>query len=258
VERIPQSLVAMILAVAACLCYAFSGALSAWYFVTLSVSSLVGNNLSAAGSWMLFVAAAIVFFGLCAPAWEAVLARQWVSVAEACGAAVGALVLAIGLLIDAASAASAAGSVVPAVGIGIWALLALARAGRMSLLEQESSRPRQASLWLISAFGMFASAIGYGLTASTGTGALVALAVLLAAGLAALGVSVGLARMRGLVTSRATRGVLAGVAALAASCRPRPHSSWESRHGQRSAGFTGKTPHRVSRSRRRRATLAQC
>jgi hypothetical protein len=133
VERIPQSLVAMILAVAACLCYAFSGALSAWYFVTLSVSSLVGNNLSAAGSWMLFVAAAIVFFGLCAPAWEAVLARQWVSAAEACGAA---------------------------VGIGIWALLALARAGRMSLLEQESSRPRQASLWLISAFGMFASATG--------------------------------------------------------------------------------------------------
>jgi hypothetical protein len=57
---------------------------------------------------------------------------------------------------------------------------------------------------------MFASAIGYGLSASTGTGALVALAVLLAAGLAALGVSVGLARMRGLVTSRATRSVLAG------------------------------------------------
>ena len=216
-ERVPQSLIAMVLAVVACLCYAFSGGLSAWFFVTLSVSSLAGSNLSEAGSWMLFVAAAVVFAGLCAPAWESVLARQWVSAAEAGGAAIGALVLAIGLLIGAASASNPAGAVIPAVGIGIWALLALARAGRMSLLEQESSGPRQASLWLISAFGMFASAIGYGLSASTGTGALVALAVLLAAGLAALGVSVGLARMRGLVTSRATRGVLAGVTALAAS-----------------------------------------
>jgi hypothetical protein len=130
----------------------------------------------------------------------------------------------------ASNGSSAAAAVTGAVGIGVWALLVLSRAARVSLNEQgpalaarsalpgEGARRRQADLWLAAALGLFVLAIGYGLTSAGGSaGAGIAAGLLEAAGIAALAWAVAVGRSRRMLNSRPVTFVLAGLALLAMS-----------------------------------------
>jgi hypothetical protein len=124
----------------------------------------------------------------------------------------------------ASNGSSAAAAVTGAVGIGVWALLVLSRAARLSLTEQgtastvQGDRGRQADLWLAAAIGLFALAIGYGITsAASSEGAGIAAGLLEAAGIAALAWAVTVARSRKMLSSRPVPSILAGLALLAIS-----------------------------------------
>jgi hypothetical protein len=137
----------------------------------------------------------------------------------------------IGLAALAASnGSSPAAAVTGAVGIGVWALLVLSRAARVSLAEQgptqgersavtgDGGRGRQADLWLAAAIGLFVLAIGYGFTSAAGsTGPGIAAGLLQAVGVAALAGSVAVARSRQMLSPRPVPVVLTGLALLAVS-----------------------------------------
>jgi hypothetical protein len=156
-----------------------------------------------------------------------VLRRAWASAGEVGAAALGTLLIAVGLLINAASAESSSGSsvssVVGAVGIGTWALVAISRAARRSLAEHEAAErgmplPRQAALWLFAAAGLFVLAIGSGLTPdfiSRGTG--VAAGLTEAAGVTILLGTLAAARSQGSLPSRAGSVAFAGLVILVAA-----------------------------------------
>jgi hypothetical protein len=208
---------------------------------TLSPSSLgASSDLAQAGRWLQFLAAVCVLGAVCTAGWELVLRSEWPASAEIAAAALGTLLLTIGLLASAASnGSSPAASVIGAVGIGIWALLVLSRAARASLAEQgpgqgpahdaapgtqatvpdiQGARGRQADLWLAAAVGLFVLAIGYGFTSAAGsTGPGIAAGLLQAAGIAVLAWSVTAAGSRGLLRSRPVPYALAGLALLAVS-----------------------------------------
>jgi hypothetical protein len=118
-----------------------------------------------------------------------------------------------------------------AVGIGIWAMLILSRAARLSLADSrpahargtrtavtEGPENRQADLWLTAAIGLFVVAIGYGLSSAAGSrGPGIAAGLLEAAGIAALAWSVDAAQSRGLLRSRPVSCVLVGLSLLTLS-----------------------------------------
>jgi hypothetical protein len=187
---------------------------------TLTPSSLgASSDLAQAARWLQFLAAACALAAVCTAGWELVLRREWAGGLEAGAAALGTLLITIGLLATAASNGSnPAAAVIGAVGIGIWALLVLSRAARTSLAEQGGTGPHQAELWLAAAVGLFVFAIGYGFTsAANSRGPGIAAGLLEAAGMAVLAGSLVAARARGSLRSRPVPGTLAGLALLAAS-----------------------------------------
>ena len=189
---------------------------------TLPSSVGASGDLAQAGRWLQFLGGACVLGAVCTVGWEAVLRNQWVAGAEVAAAALGALLLTIGLLAAAASnGSSQAGPVTAAVGIGVWALLVLSRAARVSLSEQGQGPAhgpgRQADLWLAAAVGLFVLAIGYGFTSAGGIGPGIAAGLLQAVGVGVLAGSVATGRSRGLLRSRPVPAVLAGLALLAVS-----------------------------------------
>src|ERR1700744_1233282 len=134
-----------------------------------SSSPGASGALAQAGRWLQFVAWACLLAAVCLAGWEAILRSDWVAGAEVAAAALGTLLLMIAMASLAASnGSSAAAAVTGAVGIGVWALLVLSRAARVSLNEQgpahaagsaltgEGTRGRQADLWLAAAIGLFA------------------------------------------------------------------------------------------------------
>jgi hypothetical protein len=192
------------------------------------------GDLAQAGRWLQFVAWACLLGAVCTAGWEAILHSEWVAGAEIAAAALGTLLLTIGLAAFAASdGSSPAAAVTGAVGIGVWALLVLSRAARVSLAEQGPAygavpearsavpgvggRGRQADLWLAAAIGLFALAIGYGFTSAAGAGPGVAAGVLEAVGVAAVAGALAVARSRKTLSSRPVPAVLAGLALLAIS-----------------------------------------
>ncbi len=204
---------------------------------TLSPSSLgASSDLAQAGRWLQFLGGACALAAVCTAGWELIVRTEWVPAAEIAAAALGTLLLVIGLVAAAASnGSSPAAQVTGAVGIGIWALLVLSRAARASLAEQgpapapaqaaraavpgtQGGRGRQAELWLLAAIGLFVLAIGYGFTsAADSRGPGIAAGLLEAVGVAVLAGSVAAARSRGLLRSRPAVSVLAGLALLAVS-----------------------------------------
>ena len=254
-ERIIKSLVPMALFVAGAVAFVLGTALVLASDATLSASSSsASGDLAQAGRWLQFVAAACFLAAVCAAGWEAVVRSEWVAGAEIAAAALGSLLLTIGLVAFAASDGSdPAGPVTVAVGIGMWALLVLSRAARAALAEQgpapdgapgaavtgqgvpdtgngvpvtgqgaavtgQGGRGRQADLWLAAAIGLFALAIGYGLTSAGGSAAPgIAAGVLEGAGAALLAGSVAVARSRQMLTTRPVPAVLIGLALLAIS-----------------------------------------
>ncbi len=236
-EQIIKSLTPMALLVAGAVVFVLGTAFLIASDATLSSSSLgASSDLAQAGRWLEFLGGACALGAVCAAGWELVVRSEWAAGAEIAAAALGTLLLVIGLVVTAASnGSSPSGPVVGAVGIGIWALLVLSRAARVSLAEQgpahgtasgerttvpggQGGRGRQADLWLVAAIGLFVLAIGYGLTsAADSRGSGIAAGLLEAIGVAVLAGMVAAARSRGLLPARSVLGVLAGLALLAVS-----------------------------------------
>lgn len=247
-EHIIKSLTPIAILVAGAVVFVFGTAFLIASDAVLSSSSLgASSDLTQAGRWLQFLGAACALGAVCTAGWELIVRSDWAAGAEIAAAALGTLLLMIGILASAASnGASPAGPVTGAVGIGIWALLVLTRAARASLTEQSHAhtvpsahtapsaqsaqqeasatmplaigdRKRQAELWLVAAIGLFVLAIGYGLTSASGSGAGVAAGLLEAIGVGLLAGSVAAARSRGLLRSRPVPAALFGLALLAVS-----------------------------------------
>jgi hypothetical protein len=205
---------------------------------TLSPSSLgASSDLGQAGRWLQFLAGACALGAVCTAGWDLIVRSDWAAGVEVAAAALGTLLLAIGLISSAASnGSSPAGPVTGAVGIGVWALLVLSRAARTSLAEQGPARHAmpdppgtapggegghrrqgQADLWLAAAIGLFVLAIGYGATSAPGRGLGIAAGLLQAVGVAVLAGSIAAARSRGRLRSRPVPLALTGLALLAVS-----------------------------------------
>lgn len=222
-ERIIESLRSAALVVAAAVVFALGTAFLIAADATLTPSSLgASSDLAQAARWLQFLAAAVIVVAVCWAGWELVLRSEWTGGMEIAAAALGALMLAIGLLASAASnGANPAAAVIGAVGIGVWALLVLSRAARTSLAEQSAhtaARRGRAELWLAAAVGLFVLAIGYGFTSAGGSrGPGIAGGILEAAGVAILAGSLVAARERGSLRTRPVPSVLAGLVLLAIS-----------------------------------------
>lgn len=202
---------------------------------TLASSSSAAGDLAQAGRWLQFLAAACALAAVCTAGWELIVRSEWVAGAETAAAALGTLLLMIGLLASASSnGSSAAASVTGAMGIGVWALLVLSRAARASLAEQgpehggahaapsagpdQGGHGRYADLWLAAAIGLFVWAIGFGFTSAAGSpGPGFAAGLLQAIGVGLLAWAVASARKRQMLSSSPVPRALAGLALLAAS-----------------------------------------
>jgi hypothetical protein len=219
-EHIISSLRPIVLVVVAAVVFVLGTAFLVAADATLTTASTgASSDLAQAARWVQFVAAVSALAAICAAGWELVLRNEWVGGMEIAAAALGALLITIGLLATAASdGSSPAAAVIGAVGFGIWALLVLSRAARASLAEQGAHSRRQSELWLAAAVGLFVFAIGYGFSsAASSRGPGIAAGVLEAAGVAALAGSLVAARGRGYLSSGPVPGVLAGLVLLAAS-----------------------------------------
>ena len=244
-EHITKSLAPIAVLVAAAVLFALGTAFLIASDATLSPASLgASSDLGQAGRWLQFLAGACALGAVCTAGWELVLRSEWAAGVEIAAAALGTLLLAIGLISTAASnGSSPVGPVTGAVGIGIWALLVLSRAARTSLAEQgpvggaaggtrstglggEGGAPAaegghrrqgQADLWLAAALGLFVLAIGYGSTSAPGRALGIAAGLLEAVGVAVLAGAIAAARSRGRLRSRPVPSTLTGLALLAVS-----------------------------------------
>ena len=235
-ERIIKSLAPTALIVAGVVVFVLGTAFMLAADATLASNSTgASSDLAQAGRWLQFVAWLCLLGAVCTAGWEAIVHSEWAAGAEIAAAALGTLLLAIGVAAYAsANASSPAGAVTGAVGLGIWALLVLSRAARVSLAEQGQApapapppppqaqraqlppptRQHRADLWLAAAVGLFALAIGYGFTAASSAGPGVAAGVLEAAGTAAIAWSLATARSRKMLDAPV---ILVGLALLAVS-----------------------------------------
>lgn len=223
----------MALLVAAAVVFVFGTAFVLASDATLPSSSGASSDLAQAGHWLQFLAAVALLGAVCVAGWEVIVRSDWAAGAEIAAAALGTLLFMIGLAAFAASnGSSPSAAVTEAVGIGVWALLVLSRAARVSLAEQgavnsavqetRSALPgahgrRQADLWLAAAIGLFVLAIGYGFTAASSRGPGIAAGLLQAVGLAALAGALAVARTRQMLHSRPVPVILVGLALLAIS-----------------------------------------
>lgn len=236
-EHIIKSLRPIALLVSGAVVFVLGTAFSLASDATLASSASASGDLAQAGRWLQFLGALCALAAVCTAGWERIMRSDWVASAEIAAAALGTLLLMIGLLSFAASnGSSAAGSVTGAMGIGIWALLVLSRAARASLAEQASAHGganaapspapgqhqqnlgRYADLWLAAAIGLFVWAIGFGFTSAAGSpGAGFAAGLLQAIGVGLLAWAVASARKRQMLGASPVPRVLAGLALLAAS-----------------------------------------
>jgi hypothetical protein len=223
-EHITTSRTAMALLVVAAFIYAFGIAFAIGGYAALTPTTFgTAIGLLHAAGWLRAVGWAAALAAVCVAGRELLLRGAWASACEVGTGALGALLITIGMLINATSAESnPASSVVSAVGVGVWALLALSRAARRSLSGQEPASegmgpmPREGMLWLLAAAGLFILAIGSSLTPdfiSKGIG--VAAGAVEAVGVAILFGALAAARAQGGLPSRAAPVTLAGLASLA-------------------------------------------
>lgn len=220
-EHIIKSLRPAALVVAAVVVFALGIAFLIAADGTLAPSTMgASSDLAQAARWLQFLAALVALAAVCWAGWELVLRSEWTGGFEIAAAALGTMLIMIGLLASAASnGGDPAAAVIVAVGIGIWALLVLSRAARTSLAEQAAhatARKPRAELWLAAAVGLLVLAIGYGFTSAAGSrGPGIAAGVLEAAGVGILAGALVAARERGYARSRPVPSVLAGLALLA-------------------------------------------
>ena len=211
---ITKSLPAMILLTAAAMLLVLGAAFNVAAYASLTPTSLgVANDLSQAGDWLTFAAMIVGLLALGTAAWASVLAKNWVAAAEIGVGMAGVIIIAVGALVNAATAENSASTahILQAVGFGILALLVLGHAAQRSLAEQDvSARPRQAALWLAAAAGLATFAVGVSLTPTISSkGLAIAGGILLAAGTGILAGALIAASARGFrMIGRAIAGLI--------------------------------------------------
>jgi hypothetical protein len=138
VEHISKSLAPVAVLVAAAVVFVLGTAFLIASDATLSATTLgASSDLAQAGRWLQFLGGACALAAVCMAGWEVIVHNDLAAGVELAAAALGTLLLAIGLVASAASnGSSPAGPVTGAVGIGVWALLVLSRAARTTLAEQ--------------------------------------------------------------------------------------------------------------------------
>jgi hypothetical protein len=232
-ERIIRSLTPTALIVAGAVIFVLgTGFLLASDATLASSSPGASGDLAQAGRWLQFVAWLCLLGAVCTAGWDAIVRSEWTPGAEIAAAALGTLLVTVGFAAIAASnGSSSAAAVTIAVGIGVWALLVLSRAARVSLTEQGAGHAaghaavphggahrHQADLWLAAAIGLFALAIGFGFnSAASSAGPGIAAGLLQAVGIAAIAWAVVTARSRKMLNASPVALVLAGLALLAIS-----------------------------------------
>jgi len=124
------------------------------------------HALGAAGDWVTFAGAVLFVGAVAAVGWRAVLQRRHVHAAEIGAVTLGALLVAIGTLVQAASdSAGNTANILVALGNGVWAVLLVVIAARSSMAEQQT-RPgegRDSGYWLMAAGAFVVLAVRSGL-----------------------------------------------------------------------------------------------
>ncbi len=222
-EYITRSRTALTLAVLAAIVWVIGEAFEVGAYAALGPSTVrTSADLIHAANWLKFAAGTLALVAVCAAGWELVLRGAWDGAWETGVAAVGTLLIVIGLVINATSherSIPSDSSIVGAVGFGVWALLILSKAARRSLSEQAAASegdypsPRQSVLWLVAATGLAVLAVGWGFT-PTSAGIGITAGVLGAAGIGLVLAALAAGRVLGYLPSRAVPAVLAGLAAL--------------------------------------------
>lgn len=217
-----RSRCAMAFAVVAGLLFALG-----WLLATAAIASFSGleslattKNLTIAGAWLFFVGAIAVLVGLTGALWTLLPARQWQLTWEVGVATIGAVILAIGFLLQALTALTTpeAANVVTAVGAGIWAILAAVVGARWVLADDASHfRSSHAPAWMIGATGLAVTAVMFGLPSGSVTdkGMAIANGIVGAVGFCTIAAGVGFAYARRLLPT-APVATVAGLVILAA------------------------------------------
>lgn len=180
------------------------------------------NDLVTAGAWLGAVAGAVAVVAIGSAVWTAVGQRHWREIWEVLAADVATFVIAVGLLVDAATSpgGSLGANIVAAVGFGGWAVLLTVKAAGRSLEERlHAGRPAVAVLWLTAAIGALLVAVGAGLpnASAEDKGLGLAAALLWMFGVAAIAMTLVVARQRRLIISRRFPEVIAGLCTLVAA-----------------------------------------
>jgi len=224
VIEITRSAWAMAFAVVVALLLATGKILQTIAFAILSGADRLGtaNDLVTAEAWMVAVAGAAAVFAIGAAIWTTAVRRRWRELWEVAGAELATFVIAVGLLVSAATSpgGSQGANIVSAVGFGMWAALLTVKAAQRSLLERvRTDRVRQAPLWIAAAAGTLLIAVAAGLpNASDGDrGLALATALMWMIGLAALAGVLVVAHRQQLIVSRRSSELVAGLWTLVAS-----------------------------------------
>lgn len=183
-------------------------------------NAATSRDLVTAGGWMFFSGTAVALLAVGVVGWGLVVAQRWALVREIVGAALGTLLLTIGALVTATSPRSTAGDILWALGFGVWAVLLVSVAARMSMAVREPSpsSPPVTTPWLVAAGALVLVAVASGLPAPTRsdhTGAIVG-GCLAAVGTGVLAALLLSCRARGLLRSRAVLTAAVGLGGLAA------------------------------------------
>ena len=216
--EIMRSTWAMALAVVAGLLFAVGKVLQVVAFAIVSGPDRLGafNDLTTAGAWLSAVAGAVAVGAIVSAIGSAAVRRRWREIWEVVAAAMATFVIALGLLVDAATspAGSLGANIVAAVGFGGWVVLLTVKAAERSLEERLRTAPRrQAVLWLAASIGTLLVAVGAGLpnASAEDKGLALAGALLWMLGLAVVAFALALARRRRLIVSRRYPELAAGL-----------------------------------------------
>lgn len=205
--EITRSRFALVFTAVGALAVSISYVVNAAAIATLSSYQESGTtrDLIITDKWLRAVGAVLVLIALGTVAWKLILRSQAADFWEVAGATVATLLYAIGRLIAAAQAMTSPelANILAAIGIGGWAIVLVAGAGRHSILQHVvPSAPRTAGLWLAASIAALLLAVSAGLpTASlTDQGLELATTILSLAGTAILIATLTVARTKGFIT----------------------------------------------------------
>ncbi|HET6966423.1 MAG TPA: zinc ribbon domain-containing protein [Acidimicrobiales bacterium] len=190
-------------------------------FATLTENSFrTTHDLLRAAGWLTFAAVATALAAVGEAAWVHLVRCGWLAGGELLGAAGASLLVAIGVLLAAASpeASSDTGAVLAAIGLGGWLVLLLFNAARRAIAEQTAGAPaHQSDLWLIAAAAVLFLAVATGLPSPSGDQSALAIStqVLFVVGFAGLAVTLELALRRWQISDRRVGVVVVGLVTLA-------------------------------------------